>query len=658
MNIVFCCRPDNDLYRVLCDMGERLPRYDALAEAIAAAPRGAGLLALGDAYPCPGPAVTPAHLAAARAKGLRCYVEYPAAYPGLALGEPQPTEWERVVVASDWFAPELAAMRIVALHGCWLLPTEAAPAATHMAAAKVAGYHIAVYGLPETYFPILLQPAADVLLATSKLSGFVRGRYAPASAWAAIWRRLLGWLSRDDDVPELRWQPTVGLQAGRDDALPADHEGEALRRAVRWFREHALYRISPKTGAIEGYQANIDHEGRQLPRTWPRSDCIAETAMVLAHDWANTHNPDSRLLAGQLLDYVWRDADFCHDDPNDPAYGLINWSERNPIYYGDDNARVILATLAAGRLLDDDRWDSDALRCILANLRTAGKLGFRHNRLDQTRLDTSGWQAFHEEETITLAPHYQCYLWACYLWGYALTGYQPLLEAARSAIRITMQAYPERWRWTNGLSPEMARMLLPLAFLLRVEDSAEHRGWLARVASDLLAQMTSTGAIREKLGDLAMGRYPPPQSNAAYGTNEAALVQEDGDPVSDLLYTTNFAFLGLHEAAAATGDPALSAAEARLARFLCRIQVRSAAHPYLDGAWMRAFDDELWEYWGSSADLGWGAWCVESGWTNSWIASVLSWRGRGEALYDTALAKRMQPLIGPLAAEMGLPLAD
>ena len=67
----------------------------------------------------------------------------------------------------------------------------------------------------------------------------------------------------------------------------------------------------------------------------------------------------------------------------------------------------------------------------------------------------------------------------------------------------------------------------------------------------------------------------------------------------DTLYTTNFAFLGLHEAALATGDPTLAEAENRLAEFLCRAQARSETHPELDGAWFRAFDYERWDasYW-------------------------------------------------------------
>ena len=53
--------------------------------------------------------------------------------------------------------------------------------------------------------------------------------------------------------------------------------------------------------------------------------------------------------------------------------------------------------------------------------------------------------------------------------------------------------------------------------------------------------------------------------------------------------------MGLHEAAAATGESLYIEAEDKLAEFLCRIQVCSQSHPDLDGTWFRAFDFKRWE---------------------------------------------------------------
>ena len=169
----------------------------------------------------------------------------------------------------------------------------------------------------------------------------------------------------------------------------------------------------------------------------------------------------------------------------------------------------------------------------------------------------------------------EAYLWACYLWAYQQTGYELFYQRAETALRMTMAAYTDGWRWTNGLAQEKARMLLPLAWLVRVKDTPEHRRWLRKAVG---RPGGLAGAVRgdpRGVGTAAARHVPAAASNEAYGTAEASLIQRNGDPVCDLLYTTNFAFLGLHEAAAATGDPRDRRAEEKLAKFLCRIQVRS-----------------------------------------------------------------------------------
>jgi len=66
----------------------------------------------------------------------------------------------------------------------------------------------------------------------------------------------------------------------------------------------------------------------------------------------------------------------------------------------------------------------------------------------------------------------------------------------------------------------------------------------------------------------------------------------------------------------------------------CRIQTRSKKFSYLNGTWFRAFDDRRWEAWASSADAGWGAWSVESGWGQAWTAAVLGQREKKTTLWD------------------------
>jgi hypothetical protein len=202
-----------------------------------------------------------------------------------------------------------------------------------------------------------------------------------------------------------------------------------------------------------------------------------------------------------------------------------------------------------------------------------------------------------------------------------------------------MLHYPSRWQPTsNGITMQRARMLLPLAWLVRVNDTAQHRAWLSTVADGLLARQRPCGAIQEEVSAAGWGGTTRVPNNQDYGTFEAPLNQANTDPVSDLLYTSNFALLGLHEAAAATQNVTLRAAEDRLAQFLVRIQAKSDVdqHPEMAGAYMRGFDFDRWEVWASDADVGWGAWSVETGWTQSWISIVLGLRQLNTTLWEAS----------------------
>lgn len=675
LNLVFCCTAENDLYRVITAGGKSFPRHGSAAEAIHSAAEGAGVLVLADGYPQKTTAIGPDAFDSAAQKRLRLYVEYPAWLPGIEVGEPRRTRVERAVITSDLFGRALAPLRIVAINDLHLVP--AVSGKSHIVAARVAGFDTAVFGLPERADPILFEhPRGNLLVSTTKLSHFVTGRYAPREAWKDVWRAVLAWLCRDAKPPQLTWQPIVRPAYGPDDRLPEDAERRALHRGVEWFKSSKLLlhrsRIEEagraaradglvptppahapvgdgSLGILEAPLSIIRYDGSQLQSVARRGDCTGESAMALAFGGKVFGDAETSRIAGNLLDFWYFTSDACKKERGDPkhgAYGLIAWGITTPAWYvanyGDDNARLLMGSWATAALLDEDRWDELMMRCLLANLRTTGQLGFRGGRIDVPELGRKGWQPMFRRRIVNPWPHYEAYLWACYLWAYQQTGYEPFCQRAETALRITMQQYTDGWRWTNGLAQEKARILLPLAWLVRVKDTPQHRAWLRTAFRGLSELQQPCGAIREELGLPGRGSYAPPASNEAYGGNEASLIQQNGDPVCDLLYTTNFAFLGLHEAAAATGDADIIRAEDKLAEFLCRIQVRSPAQPSLDGGWFRAFDFQRWEHWGSNADAGWGAWAIESGWTQGWITSVLAMRQMNTSLWGLTKDSRIE----------------
>jgi len=684
--LLFCCESDNDLYLVARSNGVHCQRFESPDDALRNARSGDGLLLLADGYPEERVDTRQRVLDQARRRSVRAFIEYPAALHGVELGDPKATQWERGVVTGNAFGPDAQPMTIVAPHGCRYLPTQADRPL--LVVARVAGFDRAVYGLPPDAQPLLFEvPDQGLMVATTRLSGFVRGRFAPHEAWRGVLTGIVRWLVPAADVPLLDWEPTVGPAYGPDEPLPPGAERDAFARGARWYRRARILvdrtwlpivgpafsrsieeapALPPdlplgdgSQGLLEGFSSSVQPDGSQPLRMVIRNDCLGESAFVFALEAALRDSRHSEAICRNLLDYICFDSLICQGlraDPRHPAYGLMAWGVTSyaweRAFYGDDNARALLGVLGAGAALGDSRWDRTALRALLANLRTTGTLGFRGNRIDIPDLEQLGWDAFHDRAIENPAPHYESYLWACFLWAYRATGHAEFLTKAEAGLRRTMELYPDGWQLTYGMTLDRSRLLLPLAWLVRVDDTPEHREWLRRIATDLLGEQAPCGAIREVLGDPERRAAPAVASNEAYGTAEVSIIQDNGDPASDQLYSVNFAFLALHEAAAATGDPALGEAENRLADYLCRIQVRSDARPELDGAWMRSFDFRRWEYWGSSGDVGWGAWCVESGWSQAWITAVFGLRLLGTSLWDltanTSIATHLDATLAEL----------
>jgi hypothetical protein len=680
-NLIACCKAENDLYRVLVASKIPITRVNTAAEAVAAAAAGDGLLILADGD-SPSPVMLPPRFfEEAIAKRLRLYVEFPESLPGLNIGKPRAVAFERLVVSSDFFGPSLRPLRIMGVNGMSFMPAPIKAEKAHIVAARVAGVDRAVYGLPEETFPILFEHSqGKVLVATAGLSHFVTGRYAPADAWRSVWAGVLNWLAPGSEFPELKWTPTVRPTFAANETLPADVERTALRRGLAWYRNSKL--IPPESrrteiekspgklpvpppdspdgdgslGICEAMTGVVRNDGSQLQGTTRRGDCNGESAAALALAAKALGDPKATNTAGNILDYWFnRSGSRVNEwgDPSHGAYGLIAWSLGSPANYGDDNARLLLGTMAASQLVGTDHYDRPMMMCLLAQLRTTGRLGFRGDCLYIKQLGREGWQHyFDRKEFVNYSPHMEAYLWACFLWAYERTGYDMFYQRAENAIRMTMKQHTDGWRWTNGLAQERARMMLPLAWLVRVEDTPEHRRWLHTCAEGLCGLQQPCGAIREELGLPGHGMFAPPRVNRHYGLSESPLIQENGDTISDLLYTTNFAFLGLHEAAAATGDAFYRDAEDKLAKFLCRIQTASTAHPELDGGWYRGFDYGRWEYWASNSDPGWGVWCIESGWTQGWITSTFAMRQLNTSLWDFARQSHIEKNFDALRKEM------
>jgi hypothetical protein len=439
--------------------------------------------------------------------------------------------------------------------------------------------------------------------------------------------------------------------------------------------------VGNATCVQEGFSSIIERDGGQawMP-LFVRTDGQADAAMGLA--LAATLVPGAEAPASerarwgreaaQLMDtvYRWSDAQvYRGSTPADPAFGIVTWNQKDAgdasggiaAYsssdYGSNAACILLGGTVAAAALGTGSWRERMLLHLFAEARTTGRRGVRPSAVSTAQLRANGWQAYFNDTTRGTGggsvhghlgpldegqgatPHYLAQPIAYFLFAGHATGMHALFTAPAKAWLGDMMESLERGGWyvCQSMTNELSLMTTALAWLVRVEDTPRHRAWLERAAGPLLAYQTKSGGIKQFWGaGNESGKFgtAPPRSNAQFGGGESTLMMDGSEPVTDALYSLNFAAIGLLEAAGATGDPRYAKAGKALSDYLVRIQAESDERPELAGAWYRAFDYEKWEYWAMDSDWAYGPWVTDNGWTNGNIMAAMAAAEAGTTLWD------------------------
>ncbi len=665
------CNENNDLIKSLASSGFKLHLFNSLLKTVEEAELNSIVLSLAPLYPKYPTILSLEILNVVRKKNIKLYIEFFVFDDGDRANVSQ-INLERVVVqSSSFFAdPKFYNGRILTAHKSYFTTKDDTDETDMLLVfSKVAGYDNCTLPLPNiNTYPLLylMNNSSNILYSTSKLSNFITSRFSPYNLWTNILDRIFNFLlgiSNKEDIHYLPLSyeaPIIQTMYTMNETMPSNAIGMAVDNTIDWFINSGMLNSSfklhkkntkltafGKLGVIEGFTTSILPDGSQEKARALRNDCITETAMVFAMKYylsidTPTSGEKYKVVSSNLLNYAWIHGTFLNGffpnlspgDPNGNTFGLLKWDDSTTAsistFYKDDSARSLLAGIAVSALLRTEQYNTVLASSILSNLRITGVNGFGPPSSSFLEIIQNGWESYYNNDFSNVgsnySPHYQCYMWAVYLWGYQNTGYQPLYDRAYNAIEHMMEHYPAYWIPTsNGITMQRARMLLPLAWLVNVNRTEKHVNWLHTVMNGLLERQDDlTGAFREEISAKGWNRSARIPNNNDYGTFEAPLNQENTDPVSDLLYTSNFALIGLNEAyhSLLSKNHTVAKSLDKLKDFLIRIQSKSKNKMY-SGAYFRAFDFEKWEVWGSDADAGWGVWSVETGWTQTWIATAL-----------------------------------
>lgn len=169
-------------------------------------------------------------------------------------------------------------------------------------------------------------------------------------------------------------------------------------------------------------------------------------------------------------------------------------------YYSDDNARVNMGGLAAAALLDHDGYDPELAKGALALLRTTGPDGYRPMTIHGTELPKlDSWKNFFAKNSKSPSenPHYIAQMWALFLLWHRISGVELFKTQALKGIGDYMSTVycgcrnkplcDCKWEVTETITEEQIRVLLPLAWRVRIDNSTVNRDQLRGVWQDLKA---------------------------------------------------------------------------------------------------------------------------------------------------------------------------
>ncbi len=477
------------------------------------------------------------------------------------------------------------------------------------------------------------------LVCSFRLCNFAKAAFAPRNSWCMLIFEIVKWLG-GECVPE-----DVYFYFDRVYRLRNENADikEVIKSGLQWFENADMLttKYGMPYGVKEGLGAHVYADGKHNVNEQLRPDCVGELSVAYYMYYLVTG--DKRMLA--YSDGLMRGVLDCQDKVPGPFYGMMRWTPTSWwTCYPDDAARALLMPGLLRALVGGDRtYMPQVKECLDFIISITGTLGHAPGRIDFEREDLdkiSYWGSKWNEEkqkwdgvgytmtkeemrnTPILAPsaHYQAFSLASMLLYYKLTGEKKYLEVGLKGIETIMSYYPKTAR-EHSETQEYCRLMLPLSILWSVADDIpdakpEYKEWLYRVAKDLNNFRHEKGGFKE---------WDTGYISACAGVKdgESSVLAENGDPVTDLLYSVNWLPTAINLAYAFTKDEYFREMRDYTMEFFCQTQVVSPDR-MLDGIWPRSINLDTREVYGVPNDVGWAPWSVETGWTMGEILTGMS----------------------------------
>jgi hypothetical protein len=517
---------------------------------------------------------------------------------------------------------------------------------------KVAGVYTATFGLPKELLPILLLKDS-FLLCTIKLSAFDDMEFRLKCHWETlavnIIRFLCGsWYIFPESVHRLfDSRNYFDAYKNLDLSTRMTKYWETLHQGLNWFiQSGVLNGENGEKGVYEGFSSSFDSQGRKtlrrdefLGHLCQRADCTADSAFcfwlgsLLPQDnsVSASSQPRWKLIGRNLFHELY--SYWQHFD-NDQSlrrgfFGWFNDYYNHNVFYSDDNGRCSLQSILYAYTHQNTPEAADLFLRSYANVialnQTMGKNGHRPARIDLKHFyPWKGRKGFRRQKFKRhqyQSPHYEGWTFAAILYGAYLLQDKELIKQVQLGIEDYMQIFP-RIAVEHSTGDDFSKLLIACVLLYQCTKESRHLTYINQIIDFFAAiQDPTTGAFPERDPYNMHARTEP--SNEKYGKGESALYTQASDTITDQLYSAGFLAWGLYFASKTGQVPQARSMLERFLDYLSAIQIRSP-NLQLNGVWTRGFDYYYGEPYGANGDVGWGAYSLETGWTQGPILTAFA----------------------------------
>lgn len=429
-----------------------------------------------------------------------------------------------------------------------------------------------------------------------------------------LWNQVIKWLQVEYHLP-LHSKQLI-IQTSKESDIE-----KTIEKGMSWFLTSG---ILPKEDGSLGIYENIHSIRSDISKDF-RPDCHAHTALLfyLYGEYSKDQNWLKR--SHNLVNYLF-ETGYQDTDPSSATYGFWKWfqspKDKPDQIFSDDNSWVALVLLFLYRKTGQKKYKERGLLTAYALLHTQNKNGLRPECIRERELLNNGTSYFKNSTMSSMNPHFEAIVHAAFIQAYYVSKDESFLQTAYQGT-LTMLENKRDLKFMYSKTAGYSRFLLSLAQMYAVtKDDTLLKG--VHNVLDYLAEH------QHELGGIEESDNPDPER---YGTEDTGVFRMNGEGISDQLYTNNFLLMNTWEAWKATGDPTVKEFLEKLVHFLSGIQITSSRKEF-DGGWMRSFHLESGEYYGNNGDTGWGAYVIESGWTNAIILSSLILKELNQSLLD------------------------